>query len=123
MYKYSIISTNLAPQGYFLIKVSLNEKHEHIIVFKFMNGFIKDLLNNAPSQEEIENTLKPILKENDNFLLIRLVRIALGNETIKEQLRAKQNGIFSIDTLKWQQILNKVKEEELELILAQGLPN
>ena len=59
--------------------------------------------------------------KKERFLLIRLVRIALGHPIIKKQLRTNQNGVFSIDLVKWKKIVNKVEQEELEYILAQGL--
>jgi hypothetical protein len=36
-------------------------------------------------------------------------------------LRTDQNGVFSIDLKKWQQIMDRIEQEELEAILAQGL--
>ena len=61
------------------------------------------------------------LTENNNFYLIRLTRIALGNEGVKEDLRSGKNGIFEINYIKWRKIVNKVEQEELESILAQGI--
>lgn len=52
---------------------------------------------------------------------IRLVRLALGSERIKTQLRANQTGIFILTSEKWQQIMDRIEKEELESILAQGL--
>jgi hypothetical protein len=123
MYQYKIQSIQMHPEGYFLVHVSLDPKNKHIIVLKFMNGFIEDLINGAPSEEKIKNKLKELLTESDDLYLIRLTRIALGNELIKEELRKRKNGIFDIDYIKWKRIVNKIEEEELELILAQGLSN
>ena len=86
-----------------------------------MNGFIEDLVNEVPSEEDVKNKLKKLLTEDDNLYLIRLTRIALGNELIKTQLKDKKNGIFSIDSIKWKKIVNKIEEEELDLILEQGI--
>jgi len=121
MYQYNIKSIQMHPEGYFLVYVSLDPRDKHIIVLKFINGFIEDLINGGPSEEKIKNKLKELLTENDNLYLIRLTRIALGNESTKEELRKRKNGIFDIDYIKWKRVVNKIEEEELELILAQGL--
>jgi hypothetical protein len=73
------------------------------------------------SEEEIENKLNALLMANSKFLFIRLVRLALGSERIKTQLRANQTGIFILTGEKWQQIMDRIEKEELEAILAQGL--
>jgi len=111
----------LHSEGYASVKVSLDLKDKHIIVLKFMNGFIEDLIDGVPSEEEIKNILEKLLTDDDNLYLIRLTRIALGNDLIKKQLKARQNGIFGIDSTKWKKIVGKVEEEELELILTEGL--
>ena len=121
MYQYKIQSMQLHSEGYASVKVSLDLKDKHIIVLKFMNGFIEDLIDGAPSEEEIKNILEKLLTDDDNLYLIRLTRIALGNDLIKKQLKARQNGIFGIDSTKWKKIVGKVEEEELELILIEGL--
>jgi hypothetical protein len=36
-------------------------------------------------------------------------------------LRTDQNGVFSIDLKKWQKIMDRIEQEELEAILAQGV--
>ena len=69
----------------------------------------------------MKTKLEHLLLNKDKFLLIRLVRLALGHPIIKKQLRTDQNGVFSIDLAKWKQILKKLKEEKLETILAEGL--
>jgi hypothetical protein len=69
----------------------------------------------------VKTKLEHLLLNKDKFLLIRLVRLALGHPIIKKQLRTDQNGVFSIDLAKWKQILKKLKEEKLETILAEGL--
>jgi predicted ATP-grasp superfamily ATP-dependent carboligase len=47
--------------------------------------------------------------------------MALGNEEVKQDLRDGKNGIFEINYIKWKKIVNKVEQEELEAILAQGI--
>ena len=69
----------------------------------------------------MKSKLENLLLKKERFLLIRLVRLALGHPIIKKQLRTDQNGVFSIDLAKWKQILKKLKEEKLETILAEGL--
>ena len=69
----------------------------------------------------MKTKLEHLLLNKDKFLLIRLIRLALGHPIIKKQLRTDQNGVFSIDLAKWKQILKKLKEEKLETILAEGL--
>jgi len=64
---------------------------------------------------------KKILTENNNFYLIRLTRIALGSEEVKQDLRTGKNGIFEINYIKWKKIVYKVEQEELEAILSQGI--
>lgn len=123
MYKYEIESMQLMHEleENFIIHITLDSKKKHRIVLKFTRSFIDDLFKGAPSGEEIEKWFKKILSENDNFLLIRLTRIALGNESIKKQLKMQENGLFSIDYRKWQEIMKRIEDEELELILAEGL--
>jgi len=121
IYDYTVIGMFLNPEGFFSVKVSLDKKDEHKIILKFAIKLIEDLFKNFISEEEIENKLNALLMENKKFLFIRLVRLALGNETIKTQLRANQTGVFIIDCEKWQKIMDRIEQEELEAILAQGL--
>jgi len=121
IYDYTVIGMFLNPEGFFSVKVSLDKKDEHKIILKFAIKLIEDLFKNFISEEEIENKLNALLMENKKFLFIRLVRLALGNETIKTQLRANQTGVFIIDREKWQKIMDRIEQEELEAILAQGL--
>lgn len=124
MYQYKIQSMQMHSEGYVAVKVSLDSKDKHIIVLKFTNGFIEYLeyiIDGVPSEEEIKNMLQKLLTDDDNLYLIRLTRIALGNDLIKKQLKASQNGIFGIDSTKWKKIVGKVEEEELDLILTEGL--
>ena len=119
--QYTIQSIQMMPEGYFFVHVSLDLKNKHIIVLKFTDGFIDDYINSSPSENKIKSMLEKLLTENNNFYLIRLTRIALGNKLIKEELRNRKNGKFEIDYIKWKKIVSKVEEEELELILAQGI--
>jgi len=121
IYDYTVIGMFLNPEGFFSVKVSLDKKDEHKIILKFANKLIEDLFKNLLSEEEIENKLNALLMENNKFLFIRLVRLALGSERIKTQLRANQTGIFILTSEKWQKILKNLKEEKLEAILAEGL--
>jgi len=121
IYDYTVIGMFLNPEGFFSVKVSLDKKDEHKIILKFAIKLIEDLFKNFISEEEIENKLNALLMENKKFLFIRLVRLALGNETIKTQLRANQTGVFIIDREKWQKIMDRIEQEELEAILSQGL--
>ena len=121
IYDYTVIGMFLNPEGFFSVKVSLDKKDEHKIILKFANKLIEDLFKNFISEEEIENKLNALLMENNKFLFIRLVRLALGSERIKTQLRANQTGIFILTSEKWQKILKNLKEEKLEAILAEGL--
>lgn len=121
IYDYTVIGMFLNPEGFFSVKVSLDKKDEHKIILKFANKLIEDLFKNLLSEEEIENKLNALLMENNKFLFIRLVRLALGNERVKTQLRANQTGIFILTSERWQKIFKKLKEEKLEAILAEGL--
>lgn len=121
IYDYTVIGMFLNPEGFFSVKVSLDKKDEHKIILKFANKLIEDLFKNLLSEEEIENKLNALLMENNKFLFIRLVRLALGSERIKTQLRANQTGIFILTSEKWQQIIDRIEQEELEAILTQGL--
>lgn len=121
IYDYTVIETFLNPEGFFSVKVRLHKKNKHKVLFKFAIKLIEDLFKNFISEEEIEKKLNTLLMENKKFLFIRLVRLALGNETIKTQLRANQTGVFIIDCEKWQKIMDRIEQEELEAILAQGL--
>jgi len=121
MYEYQIEEIFLHSEGYAEVKVSLDIEKEYKIVLKFTNGFIEDFILGVASEEEVKTKLEHLLLNKDKFLLIRLVRLALGHPIIKKQLRTDQNGVFSIDLAKWKQILKKLKEEQLETILAEGL--
>jgi len=121
IYDYTVIGMFLNPEGFFSVKVSLDKKDEHKIILKFANKLIEDLFKNLLSEEEIENKLNALLMENNKFLFIRLVRLALGSEKIKTQLRANHTGIFILTPEKWQKIMYRIEQEELEAILVQGL--
>jgi hypothetical protein len=121
VYDYTVIGMFLNPEGFFSVKVSLDKKDKHKLILKFAVKLIEDLFKNAVSEEEIENKLNALLMENNKFLFIRLVRLALGSERIKTQLRANQTGIFILTSEKWQQIIDRIEQEELEAILTQGL--
>ena len=121
MYAYEIEEISLQLNGYAEVKVSLDIAKKYKIVLKFTNSFIENLILGVASEEEVKSKLENLLLKKDKFLLIRLVRLALGHPIIKKQLRTDQNGVFSIDLAKWKQILKKLKEEKLETILAEGL--
>jgi hypothetical protein len=121
IYDYTVIGMFLNPEGFFTVKVSLDKNNKHKVILKFANKLIEDLFKNVISEEEIENKLNALLMANSKFLFIRLVRLALGSERIKTQLRANQTGIFILTGEKWQKIMDRIEQEELEAILAQGL--
>ena len=121
MYEYQIEEIFLHSEGYAEVKVSLDIEKDYKIILRFTKGFIEDFILGVASEEEVKNKLENLLLNKDKFLLIRLVRLALGHPIIKKQLRTDQNGVFSIDLAKWKQILKKLKEEKLETILAEGL--
>ena len=121
MYAYEIEKISLHSESYAEVKVSLDIAKKYKIVLKFTNGFIENLILGVASEEEVKSKLENLLLKKDKFLLIRLVRLALGHPIIKKQLRTNQNGIFGIDLIKWQQIMDRIEKEELEAILAQGL--
>lgn len=121
MYEYKMEEIFLHSEGYAEVKVSLDIERKYKIILKFTKGFIEDFILGVASEEEVKTKLEHLLLNKDKFLLIRLVRLALGHPIIKKQLRTDQNGVFSIDLIKWQKIVNKVEQEELEYILAQGL--
>lgn len=121
MYEYQIEEIFLHSEGYAEVKVSLDIEKDYKIILRFTKGFIEDFILGVASEEEVKTKLENLLLNKDKFLLIRLVRLALGHPIIKKQLRTDQNGVFSIDLAKWQQILKKLKEEKLETILAEGL--
>lgn len=121
MYEYQIEEIFLHSEGYVEVKVSLDIEKDYKIILRFTKGFIEDFILGVASEEEVKTKLEHLLLNKDKFLLIRLVRLALGHPIIKKQLRTDQNGIFGIDLAKWKQILKKLKEEKLETILAEGL--
>lgn len=121
MYAYEIEEISLHLNGYAEVKVSLDIAKKYKIVLKFTNGFIENLILGVASEEEVKGNLENLLLKKERFLLIRLVRLALGHPIIKKQLRTDQNGVFSIDLKKWQKIMDRIEQEELEAILAQGL--
>jgi len=121
MYEYQIEEIFLHSEGYVEVKVSLDIEKNYKIILRFTKGFIEDFILGVASEEEVKTKLEHLLLNKDKFLLIRLVRLALGHTIIKKQLRTDQNGVFSIDLAKWKQILKKLKEEKLETILAEGL--
>ena len=121
MYEYQIEEIFLHSEGYVEVKVSLDIERKYKIMLKFTKGFIENLILGVASEEEVKSKLENLLLKKDKFLLIRLVRLALGHPIIKKQLRTDQNGVFSIDFKKWQQIMDRIEQEELEAILAQGL--
>jgi hypothetical protein len=121
MYAYKIEEISLQLNGYAEVKVSLDIERKYKIILKFTKGFIENLILGVASEEEVKSKLENLLLKKDKFLLIRLVRLALGHPIIKKQLRTEQNGIFGIDLIKWQQIMDRIEKEELEAILAQGL--
>ena len=121
IYDYTVIGMFLNPEGFFSVKVSLDKNNKHKVILKFANKLIEDLFKNVISEEEIENKLNALLMANSKFLFIRLVRLALGSERIKTQLRANQTGIFILTGEKWQKIMDRIEQEELEAILSQGL--
>ena len=121
MYEYQIEEIFLHSEGYVEVKVSLDIEKDYKIILRFTKGFIEDFILGVASEEEVKTKLEHLLLNKDKFLLIRLVRLALGHPIIKKQLRTDQNGVFSIDLIKWKQILKKLKEEKLETILAEGL--
>jgi hypothetical protein len=121
MYEYQIEEIFLHSEGYAEVKVSLDIEKDYKIILRFTKGFIEDFILGTASEEEVKTKLEHLLLNKDKFLLIRLIRLALGHPIIKKQLRTDQNGVFSIDLAKWKQILKKLKEEKLETILAEGL--
>ena len=121
MYEYQIEEIFLHSEGYVEVKVSLDIEKDYKIILRFTKGFIEDFILGVASEEEVKTKLEHLLLKKERFLLIRLVRLALGHPIIKKQLRTDQNGVFSIDLAKWKQILKKLKEEKLETILAEGL--
>ena len=121
MYEYQIEEIFLHSEGYAEVKVSLDIEKDYKIILRFTKGFIEDFILGVASEEEVKTKLEHLLLNKDKFLLIRLVRLALGHPIIKKQLRTDQNGIFGIDLAKWKQILKKLKEEKLETMLAEGL--
>jgi hypothetical protein len=121
MYEYQIEEIFLHSEGYVEVKISLDIEKDYKIILRFTKGFIEDFILGVASEEEVKTKLEHLLLNKDKFLLIMLVRLALGHPIIKKQLRTDQNGVFSIDLAKWKQILKKLKEEKLETILAEGL--
>jgi len=121
MYEYQIEEIFLHSEGYAEVKVSLDIERKYKIILKFTKGFIENLILGVASEEEVKGNLENLLLKKERFLLIRLVRLALGHPIIKKQLRTDQNGVFSIDLKKWQKIMDRIEQEELEAILAQGV--
>ena len=121
MYEYQIEEIFLHSEGYVEVKVSLDIEKDYKIILRFTKGFIEDFILGTASEEEVKTKLEHLLLNKDKFLLIRLIRLALGHPIIKKQLRTDQNGVFSIDLKKWQKIMDRIEQEELEAILAQGV--
>ena len=121
MHEYEIKDMYLDLEKYFSVKVSLDKKAKYFIILNFVNGLIDDFISDGPSENKIKNALKKILTENNNFYLIRLTRIALGSEEVKEELRNRKSAMFEINYIKWKKIVYKVEQEELEAILSQGI--
>jgi hypothetical protein len=121
MYAYEIEEISLPSEGYVEVKVSLDIERKYKIILKFTKGFIEDLILGVPSEEEIKSKLENLLLKQERFLLIRLVRLALGHPIIKKQLETDKNGIFGIDLIKWKKLMDRIEKQELECILAQGL--
>lgn len=103
------------------VKICLDVKNKHKLILKIANGIIEERINSLPTAERIKEALETLLTENDDFLLIRLIRLALGNEAVKNQLRARKTGVLIVDYIKWEKIQIKIEQEELEAILVNGI--
>ena len=130
--KYKIESVDPdGLDGSFSVPVLLKEKTTHRIILRFPNDDIINYIKKKRSLNDLTikdgalylNIIKDFLEEDDSLYLNRLTRIALGYEPIKEKLRDGNIAIFEIDLKKFEEIEKKMKTEELELILKDGLPD
>lgn len=123
----------------FVIYISLDIEEEYQIAFIFTSDFIDGLFcESKVKKEDLAETLikrfNDILTKNDNFLLIRLTQIALGDYLIIESLKNidsnDKEGRFYITLNKWKVIMNYIMKKEITYhpswkiknILSQGEP-
>ena len=121
--KYQIENTYTPEEiGSFNVLVLLKEKTTHRIILSF--AMIDDIINHINNKRSLKVLkIKDFLEEDDDLYLNRLTRTALGCESIKEELRSGKQPIFKINFDKFEEIEKKMKTEELELILKDGLPD
>lgn len=106
--------------GYFSVHVLLDKKNKYKIVLKFTSDAINYIFDKQPSND---CKIKNFLEEYDSLYLNRLTRTALGCELRKEELTKDYIAFFKIDLEELKKIENKIEEEELALILKEGLPD
>ena len=125
MYEYQIEEICALSANKYSVEISLDEDglYSLIIVFDFPNDFFDDCITGYAT-----SSLKKMLADDDDLYLIRITRIALGNEKVKNDLRKGKKAIFKINYKKWVKIFNQIQQEQLELkkkklefILAQGI--
>ena len=113
MYEYEIEEICVLSENKYSVEISLdtNGLYTLIVIFDFPSDFFDDCITGYAT-----STLKEMLTDNYNLYLIRITRIALGSEEVKQDLRTGKNGIFEINYLKWKKIVNKVEQEEKQFI-------
>jgi hypothetical protein len=114
----------------YIARVSLDLEEDHLISLIFKDEIIIHLIKESFSKEETEKKLKVELTKDNNFILNKLVKLALDDEVVKEKLRSKGIGVFNVSFEKYQEILEEIemrKEERrsknLELLLKQNSLN
>lgn len=125
MYEYQIEEICKLSENKYSVEISLDEDglYSLTIVFDFPNDFFDDCITGYAT-----SSLKKMLADDDDLYLIRITRIALGNEKVKNDLRKGKKAIFKINYKKWVKIFDQIQQEQLELkktklefILAQGI--
>ena len=125
MYEYEIEEICVLSENKYSVEISLdtNGLYTLIVIFDFPSDFFDDCITGYAT-----SALKEMLTDNYNLYLIRITRIALGNEKVKNDLRKRKEATFKINYEKWGKIFDQVQREQLELeqkeleaILAEGL--
>lgn len=125
MYEYQIEEICKVSENKYSVEISLDEYglYTLIIVFDFPSDFFDDCITGYAT-----SSLEQMLTNDDDLYLIRITRIALGNEKVKNDLRKGKKAKFKINYKKWVKIFDQIQQEQLELqkkklefILTQGL--
>lgn len=104
MYEYQIEEICALSENKYSVQISLDEygSYSLIIVFDFPNHFFDNCITGYAT-----SSLKEMLTDDDDLYLIRITRIALGNEKVKNDLRKGKKAKFKINYKKWIKYLIK----------------